>query len=398
MLGLDILFSKVLFILYLLSPILILAVLVFVCWNLWLSYKRFDFIVKQERVLLELKIPKEIKKTPIAMELVLNALHQTSGEGSWFDRNIKGKSRAWFSLEIASFEGDVKFFVWTQKAFKNLVESYFYAQYPNLEIYEVPDYTQFVSLNFDTMSMWGTEFVTTNKVDAYPIKTYVDYGLDKLGLKEDEITDPITPLIEFLGSIGTGEQLWLQILVRAHKGGKSGWEKEDWKKLAEKEKETLLLKLKPEEGYFPRMTTKGEQDIIASIERNVDKVAFDCGIRFIYLTEKDKFNGINAPGIVGSFKQYNSEWRNGFKPSNLTGFDYPWQDYKNIRLNKKKKDIFDEYKRRAYFYYPHKNKKQFVLSSEELATIFHLPGGVSQTPTFSRITSKKAVPPTNLPF
>lgn len=400
----------VLTILYVLSPIYIPFFLGYICWNLWVGYKKFDFITKQERILLEIKMPQEIKKTPLAMELVLNSLHQTSGESTWFDRNFKGKSRAWFSLEMVSIDGDVKFFVWTQKFYKNLVESYFYAQYPNVEIYEVPEYTQFVKLDFNEKSIWGTEF-KLEKDDPYPIKTYVDYGLDKPGLKDDEKTDPITPVIELLGSMEKGEQMWIQILVRAHKKNfkeklswedrfkEKSWSKDvDWTSKGKKEIKSLLEKLQPEEGKFMRTTTKGEQNIITAIERNIDKVAFDCGIRCIYLAEKDKFNPVNAPGLVGSFKQYNSEWLNKFKTSNPTSFDYPWQDYKNIRLNKKKKEMFDLYKRRAYFYWPYRASKQFVLSSEELATIFHLPGGVAQTPTFSRITSKKSEPPTNLPF
>ena len=384
-------------ILYILSPIFIPLFLGYVCWNIWLGYKRFDFITKQERILLELKLPQEIKKTPLAMELFLGAIHQPGGESTLYERNILGKSRTWFSLEMISIEGQVKFFIWTEKRFKNLLESQLYAQYPEVEIYEVPDYTQFTDLDFNKQSMWGNEFVLT-KADPYPIKTYVDYGLGREGIKDEEKTDPITPVVEFLGSIGKGEQLWIQILARAHKGGKTGWEKEDWIKIAEKEKEELLEKLKPEEGQPPRIATKGEQEVINAMERNISKFAFDCGIRGIYITEKENFNPINITGLTGTFKQYNSASLNGFRPNRVTGFDYPWQDYKKIRENKNKKEIFDLYKRRAYFYWPYRMDAQFVLSSEELATIFHLPGGVAQTPTFSRITSKKSEPPVNLPF
>jgi len=392
------LFINVLNVLYILSPIYIPFFLGFIAWHLWIGYKRFGFILKQERILLELKLPQEIKKTPLAMELFLGSLHQPGGEGTWYDRNFLGKSRTWFSLEMVSIEGAIKFFVWTEKRFKNLIEAQIYAQYPEVEIYEVPDYTQFVKLDLNEKSMWGNEFVTTNKVDAFPIKTYVDYGLNREGVKSEEITDPITPIIEFLGSVGKGEQVWIQILVRAHKGGKTGWEGEDWRKIGEKAKEDLLEKLKSEEGKPLRLATKGEQDILSAIERNIDKPAFDTGIRGIYITDKDKFNPINITGLTGTFKQFNSASLNGFRPNRVPGFDFPWQDYKNFRVNKIKKELFGEYKRRAYFYYPYKSGKQFVLSSEELATIYHLPGGVAQTPTFSRITSKKSEPPTNLPF
>ncbi|MEK7105917.1 MAG: hypothetical protein AAB895_00990, partial [Patescibacteria group bacterium] len=79
---------------------------------------------------------------------------------------------------------------------------------------------------------------------------------------------------------------------------------------------------------------------------------------------------------------------------------------------KKKKDILSDYKDRSFFYggfdfkklkkyFTHPNKSgetPYILSTEELATIFHLPGRVSETPTFTRIESKKAEPPSNLPI
>src|SRR3989344_7943639 len=69
----------------------------------------------------------------------------------------------------------------------------------------------------------GMEFVLA-KPDPYPLKTYIDYGLHELATEEEQKTDPITSIIELLGSISPDEQLWLQILIRATK--KDGWQKE----------------------------------------------------------------------------------------------------------------------------------------------------------------------------
>ena len=52
-------------------------------------------------------MPKEITKSPIATEVFLSSLYQTSGEGNWFDKYRKGGMRAWFSLELVSIEGRV---------------------------------------------------------------------------------------------------------------------------------------------------------------------------------------------------------------------------------------------------------------------------------------------------
>ena len=94
--------------------------------------------------------------------------------------------------------------------------------------------------------MWGCEFKLT-KADPYPIKTYVDYRLHEGGLlenpKEHKI-DPITPTLEYMGSIGDGEQVWLQILIRVNRKEKkktgSFFKKMDWKGEGEELVDKLL--------------------------------------------------------------------------------------------------------------------------------------------------------------
>jgi hypothetical protein len=81
-------------------------------------------------------------------------------------------------------------------------------------------------------------------------------------------------------------------------------------------------------------------------------------------------------------------------------------------MKKIKEDVFADFKRRKYFteskkIYPrfpmsflrHEKKyNDFILSTEELATIFHLPSTVIGTPTFERAESKRGEAPLNLPF
>ncbi len=74
--------------------------------------------------------------------------------------------------------------------------------------------------------------------------------------------------------------------------------------------------------------------------------------------------------------------------------------------------MLEEYKKRNYFYGTFDIKKlknyftypevsgypPFTLSTEELATMFHLPGRVAETVGFARIDATKAEPPANLPI
>lgn len=380
------------------GPFVFLAIL----WRVWLYYIRAKYLSKIEWVTLEVKLPREITKPPLAMELLLNVFYQT-GKGKWYDWYVKGRVRDWFSLEMVSLGGAVKFFIRTNKVYKNLIESQIYAQFPQAEVYEVPDYARYVKYagKDSEWEIFGTEFVLA-KEDAYPIKTYVDYGLDRESTKEEFKTDPMTATLEFLGSLGKDEQLWIQILIRAPEDRISdpksflGLGKKSWQKQGQDLMEEITKKSQPQGDKFGRFLTTVEQDTIKAISRSISKIGFDTGIRAIYLARKGFFSPTNIKGIMGILRQYAAGDLNSFKPSQTTSFDFPWQDYRKIRVTKKKADLFKAYVRRGYFYKPF-YRKPFILNTEELATIYHFPGGVAQTPMFGRIESRKVEPPINLP-
>jgi len=80
--------------------------------NFWLRYVRAKWISNIKWVMLEVKLPKEIYKSPLAMEVVLNSLYQ-SARGQWNEWYFKGRVTNWFSLELVSINGVVHFFIRT---------------------------------------------------------------------------------------------------------------------------------------------------------------------------------------------------------------------------------------------------------------------------------------------
>jgi len=395
-----------------------LPVIVFIFfWSFWKRYVVLEALSKEETILFQINLPREINKSPRAMELFLGNLHQLGGEGNFYDKYWKGGTRPWFSLEIVSINGEVKFYIWTRKKFSKIIETQIYSQYPGIEVALTEDYTQKVIYDPEKKTLFGGAFTLT-KDDPYPIKTYVDFGLSE-DPKEEFKIDPIASMIEFLGSIGLGEQIWVQIIVRAHKK----YEKKSFfdlyikpilkmfetnkfvkknfeemaKEIIKKEKEKDLPKEETEIEQKKIQRSKFQDKLIESIERNSLKSGFDTIIRAIYIADKDNFDPINIGGLLGSLKQYSSEGLNGFKPTGTTKIDYPWQDISGKKLAKMKVKIFDAYAKRSGFASRH-NVKDFILTTEELATIFHLPSSIVETPTLPRIPSKKSEPPTNLPL
>lgn len=381
-------------------------VLVVILWKMWRRYLLRKWLSDINWVLLEIKLPKEIRKTPLAMELVLNSLNQPS-TGPWIDPLLQGRVLDSFSLEIASIEGSVHFFIRTSTDFKNFIESQIYSQYPEAEVHEVSDYSRYINYRDDDSEWqpWGIEYKLEDS-DPLPIATYVDYGLDKEGVKEEEKVDPLTSIIEFMATAGKDEQLWLQILIRSSderfKKSGSWFGKQDWRAEGEQMIDQINKKYTSKEGAIDagelRMTA-ADREKVKAITRNISKIGFDCGIRAFYWLKnpnKDNFDVSKVKALLNLFRPFDMDSYNRIKRARHTDFDFPWEDFMNIRRRYVKNNMFNAYKRRSYFYAPHK-RKPFVLNAEELATIFHFPGTVAETPTFERIESRKGEPPTNLP-
>ena len=107
--------------LYYSAPVWLSFCLVVLWYEVWRTYQRVAFIHKQTYTLLEIKIPKEIFKSPAAMEFLFNSLYQTFGEDDfkikwdrWPPKIVKhhhwtGSVRPWFSFEICAIDGKVHF-------------------------------------------------------------------------------------------------------------------------------------------------------------------------------------------------------------------------------------------------------------------------------------------------
>lgn len=382
--------------------------------KVWVQYLHAKVVDGLDPVLLEIKLPKEIRKSPSAMELVFTQMYQKASS-NYYSSYITGKIVPYYSLEIVSIGGDIHFYIWSSKKQKNIIEAQLYAQYPTVEIYEVEDYAVRVKHDLSKYGMWGCQW-KLKKDDPFPIKTYVDFELDKRATEEDQetVVDPMSSMIEYLGSLKPGEQGWIQIIIRAHRdyGLVSGDLKKipDWKddvkaKITEIQERYQPKKEKDADGrtvMIPGMTmTEEDKQTLKSLNRSLQKYAFDTVIRGFYIGELSKNPDFaNIPGLIGSVRQYDDNISNGFSLAWFTDFDYPWQDFRRMRRTKREKDLLEAYKQRSFFEGKYKNfpAKHFIMTTEELATIFHMPGGVITTPTIERIGSRKSQPPSNLPI
>ncbi len=500
-LNMQLLIDIALSLIYLCAFLLICAWI----WRFWKMYVNQKFLDKfnKDSILLEIKLPREIMKSPLAAEIALTSLLQSGGVGHWYAREFQGNLPAYSSLEIASLEGIVHFYIRINKKFKGTVESSFYAQYPGIEIVEADDYTKLIRyhhLSKDT-SMWGAEFPLSGswkptnpdtgkpygedykmKADFLPIKTYVDYGLDK-DPKEEFKTDPITSQIEFMGSVGKGEYFWYQILVQdesVYSGKKfpkfyfnevngkhmslvdmaderkkqirtashiikgdpflDKYGDQEFKKSGKKDaegKDILIPALQPKtkaENKKEVDLTQSEKEEIEAINKKVSKPLGLVLVRLIYVAKKENFSPQHIQNILSLGKPFKGI--NSFGLSPTDPYDFPWQNLGGKRTAWRGEEMFSAYVERegffphtkdrknldawedtAFYPYSMKSRKIFrmiyeaifypfehptpknvsIMNTEELATLWHLPGQVAGTPTLPRIDSNKGMAPTNLP-
>ena len=412
-----------------------------IAWKLWVHYIQQDFISGIEFVLLEIVPPRDVLRSPQAMELfITNALYHFSykgGKEEWW----QGAVWFWFSLEIASIDGQVHFYIRTPSRIRGLIETQMYAQYPQAQVKAVEDYTLAVDeiTAKSAWNAWGCEFCLL-KPEAYPIRTYIDYALDE-DPKEEYKVDPISPIIELFGSIHKGEQMWMQIVVtpsRKMYHTKGTWfGKHDW--VAES-RFVLLKLLQPFTNTRANVLT-GKQGLevrapkwmdprIKRVGDKTGKLGFESGVRVMYLAKKEIYppgtRTNNSRDIRLIFRQFQNPDSNGFDRINSAQGDR----YSGIFPASKKtvmmlaNRMLHEYRERAFFHLPlrhhifsqnhwdwpipgiigidgiikaYVHHKTFVLNTEELATLWHFPGQILKVPTLERIESKEASPPPNLP-
>ncbi len=416
-------------------------------WRFWMMYVQQKALNKIDWLLLEIKLPREIFKSPYAAELAIAPMLQAGGLSGWYKLYFMGAMPAYASLEIASIEGTLHFYVRIQKKYKALVESNFYSQYPGIEIVEADDYTKMIRyhhLSKDVMC-WGASYgltknwVPTNpktgmpfsdeggledkpkdKKDEYkmpadflPIKTYVDYGLDK-DPKEEFKIDPLGQILETMGSIGKGEYFWYQVIIQdeaVYNGTKrpkfylnkkthdhislsemandrkkqirtAGWKvqgqvdasefgvpnmidsynedyEQQFKVETDKDGKVTKTPIKViakhlETKPIPKKEmelTQDEKDEIEEINMKLSKALVMATVRLVYVTKKEKFNGQHVNTIVSFPKPFTGTNSLGMKAL-ADPYDYPWQNFMNRRVPWRTEEIFEAYVEREAFF-PH---------------------------------------------
>ncbi|MDP1538548.1 MAG: hypothetical protein Q8M00_00770 [bacterium] len=406
------------------------VLLVFILWKpflfLYLWWRILGFLARQRSVLLEIKLPKEILKPIRAMETVLSGIQGAMYHPpDFWEKWIDGQVQLTFGIEMVSIDGDSHFFIRTPSKYRSSVESSFYAQYPEIEITEVDDYTKYVpqSIPNKDWDLFGSNFKLWRD-DHYPIKTYIDFETER-EKEEEEVVDPVAGLLEAMAKINKGEQLWIQFLLDPVGDADLPLSLSKWRKKGEELRDKLARRPGPaaakpiiqeaagilitgkvpeakkeeKEIIPPEMKlTPGEREVLAAIEKKMAKPIFETTIRFIFLGRRDAWFKQNFRLVLSYFNQYANSNLNALYPDgkSLTKIHksvfFPFLNMKFIRSRRqylRARKLFRKYTNRFTPFFPMPGGT-FMLNTEEVASLFHFPSErAAPAPGFPRIEAKK---------
>lgn len=411
-----------------------------IVYRWWINWD-YDY-AKQRWVLLEV-IPLAEMLMPLkAMEDVFTAIWPlydgANFREQWCDGELDN-GPYWCSWEIASIEGKVHYYLRFLQQHRTSIESTLYGHYPDIEIREATDYVKLVPTTVpnEEWDLYGEDW-DLYEPDAYPCKTYEEF-FEPQGERisaEEKRMDPIISLLEGMSKLGPGEHYWVQFTTVPV----LDYDEPDWRnagkkiinkiaKRPEKKEATFgedlgyvfkQLAMGPEKegegekakyswvpleedeetGELRISLTPGEREVITEVENKMKKPAFRTNIRGVYVAKRDAWK----PAHRVLTRSYMSH----FATANLNHFRFQAKTRPRVHFFMRKRRVFLRARkmfRNAVMRFPPLFPERMsddlcpILSSEELATLYHFPFKVSGmvTPTLEKIESKKAGPPANLP-
>ncbi|PIS09536.1 hypothetical protein COT75_00965 [Candidatus Beckwithbacteria bacterium CG10_big_fil_rev_8_21_14_0_10_34_10] len=297
-----------------------------------------------EKLVLEIRVPKESEETPEASAALFASLSNL--KASFFSR-LRGKEKS-LSLEIALFDQRIYFYSVLDPSFEPYFISQLSAQYPKAVISRVKD----------PLASWPLKKASFGQLKLtkpyyYPLKIYSDF----------RDVDPLSSLLGTLAKAGPDDKALIQINISFASPSYAS----SARKILEKgipSPDGEKIKSHPQSGL---------------IENKISQNAFKVGIKLLAISVDEKASQAFLNHLAGSFGSLT------LGEGNSLGLKQP---------KMKKANFLKSILNRRGKYIP----RYQYLNIDELATIFHLPNeGLSKIKNISWGGQVGGEPPDNLP-
>ena len=327
----------------------------FYLFVLWLRYRDRESI-SLNSVLLQVTVPRENEVKIDVAEQLFESLYALYGSTKF----EYFKPQPHLSFEIVGLPGDIRFYINVPAKYRDFVEKEINGAYPEADILPVNDpaakqrdgavigteYNIF-SDNGKVAFMW----LNLKKANYLPIKVYKDLPVD-----------PLSSLTSILGKMREGEGAAIQILIQP--AGNS------WKKPGR----GYIGSVKKAESNPDKASYKTDAKELEQIENKLQKAGFYTTIRVVVCAQTQEAANAHLSNIKGAFHQFN----------NLNAFKKRWQFFRGLFMT----DFI-------YRYFP-LVRETSILTTDELATIYHFPNKSIITPGIHWLNAKRSAAPSNI--
>jgi hypothetical protein len=342
--------------LFLLGIIVLGSVAIFYAFVLWLRNRGRESD-SLNSTLLQVTVPKENETKIDAAEQLFASLASLR----------KGDKLTYFypqphiSFEIVGLPGDIRFYVYVPNRYRDFVEKQINGAFPDAEILPVTD----IAAKQKQGAIIGTEyniFSEDGKV-AFTSLRLKGSNFEPLRPFKDLPVDPMSSLTSVLAKMGEGEGATVQVLISPANP--------KWKKAGR----TYIASTKKNESNPDKASYKTDTKELEGIESKMTKPGFDTVVRIVVCAKTKDAAQAHLTNIKNAFAQYDG--LNKFYPNKHRIRGWFMNDF-------------------IYRYFPMWGQTS-VLSSEELATVFHFPNKSITTPGIHWLNAKRAPAPSNIP-
>lgn len=297
--------------------------------------------------LLQIALPRDNEIKIDAAEQLFASLAsiQKSGRFAW------RKRQPHLSFEIVGLPGDIRFYVWTPNKLRDLVEKQINGAYPEADITPIlegkNDSTR-IGGEYNIFSKEGKVAFASFSLKSSPYKP--------IKVFKDLAVDPLSAITSVMAKMTEGEGIAFQMLI-SPAGSK-------WKKMGK----SYLSKTKKVESNPDTAHYSTDAKELEGIENKIHKPGFNTVIRVVVSSTSEEMAESHLANVKSALSQFDGS--NSFKKNK--------HRFKGLFMT----DFI-------YRYMPMRGQTG-ILSSEELATVFHLPNKSVTTPNIHWVTSKRA--------
>jgi hypothetical protein len=283
------------------------------------------------------------------------------------------------TFEIATEDEQITFYTTVPTGLVDFIEKQITSQYPDAVVEQAP-YPNFFKRDGGVASAQ----LTLKKPNYFPIRTYPNLQVDGLSA----LTNALSKLTD--QGAGAGIQIlfrpieskkWIkqshQVAKLMHQGKMVGSITEGVMKELGTIARTSMSggsdKNKPEE---PKVVTAGQEELVRAIEGKATKLGFETVIRVVTSAPDAAQAKSHLKTLVDSFLQFNAPEMNSFTLAKIS-----------------ENEVLSNYVLRQFG----NAGDSFIANTEELATLYHVPGLKIETPNIRWLKAKRIAAPDNLP-